>query len=101
MKAFSRESFWKKISGRINLIHNPTLRFLHQLISGMIAPRVEFRTVRVDELQCLFAIMHKIKLALVISMVEHWRTMATRTGKIEITSLVTRIATYNGALEGA
>jgi hypothetical protein len=67
----------------------------------MIAPRVEFRTVRVDELQCLFAIIHKIKLALVISMVEHWHTMATRIGKIEITSLVTRIATYIGALEGA
>jgi hypothetical protein len=78
MKAFSRESFWKKISGRglnptprINLIHNPTLCFLHRLISGMIFPRVEFRTVRVDELQSLFAIIHKIKLAPVISMVEH------------------------------
>jgi hypothetical protein len=66
----------------------------------MIAPRVEFRTVRVDELQCLFAIINKIKLAPVVSMVEHWRTMATRTGKIEITSLVTRIATYLRALAG-
>jgi hypothetical protein len=108
MKAFSRESFWKKISGRglnpaprINLIHNRILCFLHQLISGMIAQRVEFRTVRVDELQCMFAIIHKIKLAPLVSMVEHWRTMATRTGKIEITSLVTRIATYIGSLEGA
>jgi hypothetical protein len=108
MKAFWIESFWKKISGRglnpapqINLIHNPTLRFLHRLISGMIAPRVEFRTVRVDELQYLFAIIHKIKLALVVLMVEHWRTMATRTGKIEITSLVTRVATYIRALVGA
>jgi hypothetical protein len=108
MKAFSRESFWKKNLGRglnpaprINLIHNPTLRFLHWLILGITAPRVEFRTVRVDELQCLFAIIHKIKLAPVISMVEHWRTMATRTDKIEITPLVTRIATYIGALEGA
>jgi hypothetical protein len=78
MKAFSREYFWKNISGRglnpaprINLIHNPTLRFLHQLISGMIAPRVEFRIVRVDELQCLFSIINKIKLAPVVSMVEH------------------------------
>jgi hypothetical protein len=108
MKTFSMESFWKKISRRglnpaprINLIHNLTLRFLHQLISGMIAPRVEFRTVRMDELQCLFAIINKIKLAPIISMVEHWRTMATRTGKIEITSLVTRIATYLGMLVGA
>jgi hypothetical protein len=67
----------------------------------MIAPRVEFRTVRVDELQCLFAIIHKIKLAPVVLMVEHWRTMAIRTGKIEITSLVTRIATYIRALVGA
>jgi hypothetical protein len=55
----------------------------------MIAPRVEFRTVTVDELQCLFAIIHKIKLAPIVSMVEHWCTTATRTGKIEITSLVT------------
>jgi hypothetical protein len=96
MKAFSRESFWKKISGQglnpapwIDLIHNPTLRFLHRLISGMIAPRVEFRMVRVDELQYLFAIINKIKIAPIVSMVEHWRTMATRTGKIELTSLVT------------
>jgi hypothetical protein len=37
----------------------------------MIAPRVEFRTVRVDELQCLFAIIHKIKLVVVVSIVEH------------------------------
>jgi hypothetical protein len=108
MKAFSRESFWKKISGRglnpaprINLIHNPTLRFRHRLILGIIAPRVEFRMVRVDELHCLFAIINKIKLAPVVSMVEHWRTMVTRTGKIEITSLVTQIATYLGALVGA
>jgi hypothetical protein len=89
MKAFSRGSFLKKISGkglnpapRINLIHNPTLRFLHRLTSGMIAPRVEFRTVRVDKLQCLFAIINKIKLAPVVSMVEHWRAMARRTGNI-------------------
>jgi hypothetical protein len=78
MKAFSRKSFWKNISGRglnpaprINMIHNPTLRFLHRLILGKIAPRVEFRTVRVDELQCLFAIIHKIKLVVVVSIVEH------------------------------
>jgi hypothetical protein len=108
MKAFSRESFWKKISGKelnpapqINLIHNPTLCFLHWIMWGMIAPRVEFRMVRVDELQCMFAIINKIKLAPVISMVEHWRTMATRTVKIKITSLVTRIATYLRALAGA
>jgi hypothetical protein len=63
----------------------------------MIAPRVEFRTVRVDELQCLFAIIHKIKLAPVVTMVEHWHTMTTRIGKIEITSLVTWIAKYLGA----
>jgi hypothetical protein len=67
----------------------------------MISPRVEFRTVRVDELQCLFAIVHKIKLAPVVTMVEHWCTMTSRTGKIEITSLVTWIATYLRALEGA
>jgi hypothetical protein len=66
----------------------------------MIAPRVEFRAVRVDELQCLFATINKIKFAHVVSMVEHWRTMATRTGKIEITSLVTRISTYIGSLVG-
>jgi hypothetical protein len=108
MKAFSRESFWKKISGRvlnpaprINLIHNPTLPLLHRLISSMISPRVEFRIVRVDELQCLFAIINNIKLAPIVSMTEHWRTMATRTGKIEITFLVTRIATYIGVLVGA
>jgi hypothetical protein len=78
MKAFSRESFSKKILGKglnpapqINLIHNPTLRFLHRLISGMITPRLEFRTVRVDKLQCMFAIINKIKLALIVSMVEH------------------------------
>jgi hypothetical protein len=67
----------------------------------MIAPRVEFRTVGVDELQCLFANINKIKLAPIISMVEHWRTMGTRTGKIEITSLVTQISTYLGVLAGA
>jgi hypothetical protein len=42
-----------------------------------------------------------IKLAPVVPMVEHWRTMATRTGKIEIISLLTRIATYIRALVGA
>jgi hypothetical protein len=67
----------------------------------MISPRVEFRTVRVDELQGLFAIINKIKIAPIVSIVEHWRTMATRTGKIEITSLVTRIAMYLAVLAGA
>jgi hypothetical protein len=67
----------------------------------MIAPRVEFRTIKVDELQCMFAIINKIKLASVISMVEHWRTMSTRTGKIEIIALVIQIATYIRLLVGA
>jgi hypothetical protein len=49
----------------------------------------------------MFAIINKIKLASVISMVEHWRTMSTRTGKIEITALVIQIATYIRLLVGA
>jgi hypothetical protein len=49
----------------------------------------------------MFAIINKIKLAPVVSMVEHWHTVATRTGKIEITTLVTQISTYLGALAGA
>jgi hypothetical protein len=47
------------------------------------------------------SITNKIKLAPDVTMVEHWRTMAIRTGKIKITSLVTRITTYLGVLVGS
>ena len=108
LSSFSRESFWTRISGqescsapRTNDIHNPTLRFLHKWIAMTIHPRSDTRTVKKEEMLYLYAILKRVKLSPVKSLFEHWRTAAVHVGSVEMTSLVTRIATRMIGIRGA
>ena len=52
-----------------NNIQHPTLRLMHKWLALTCFPRVDVRTVRVDELRILYAMVNKIKIAPVQEMV--------------------------------
>ena len=56
--------------------------------------------MRNDELLILYAMVNKIKISLVQALVKQWLSNFKMTGPIECPSLITRIATCVGALEG-
>ena len=60
----------------------------------------DVRPMRNDELLILYAMVNKIKISLAQALVEQWLSNFKMTGPIECTSLITRIATHIGALEG-
>ena len=76
---YHKESFWHSIS-RLNTYSQPccndtqhlTLRLIHKLLALMRFPREDVRTVRVDELRILYAMVNKIKIAPVQEMVLQW-----------------------------
>jgi hypothetical protein len=67
----------------------------------VVHPRADLRLCLNAELPCLYAMAKKIKFSPVLSMLSHWQRMVTTKCTIDITSLVTRIATYVGALANA
>ena len=64
----------------------------------MCFPKDDVRTVRVDELRILYAMVNKIKITPVQEMVRQWLRNFRMSGPVECTSLVTRIATSLGVL---
>ena len=105
---YDRASWWDSISGEppsgknsITAIHNPTLRFLAKWIAMVVHPRADIRLCLTADVDCLFAMVNKIKYSPVMTMVEVWQRMVTTRATIDITSLVTRLATRIGALDGA
>ena len=64
------------------------LRLMHKWVAITLFPRDDPRPVRNDELILLYA------------MVKQWLTIFRMTGPIECTSLVTRIASNMGILDG-
>lgn len=105
---YDRAVWWNNISGEtvssklsVVSIHNPTLRFLAKWLNMVIHPSHDLRLCNVPELQYLFAMVKKIKLSPVMSMVNHWIKMIKQQGPIEFCSLITRIAIHVGALDGA
>ena len=78
-RGYHNESFWHSISGlnaylqpRCNDIQHPTLRLMHKWLALTCFPREDVRTVRVDELRILYAMVNKIKIAPVQEMVRQW-----------------------------
>ena len=63
-------------------------------------PRDDVRPVRNDELLILYVMVNKIKISPAQAFVMQWLSNFKMTGPIECTSLITRIATRIGALEG-
>ena len=109
LKGFSRHKFWGEILGQVVVgkfsplnanIQRPTLRFMHRWIAMTLFPSQDIRCVRNDELKLLYAIVKKIKVAPVKEMFNHWFETFKVSTLISYTSLVTRIATNIGVLEG-
>ena len=63
-------------------------------------PSQDTRVVRVNEMRLLYAARMKIKVAPVQEIVRHWLDIIKTTTPISLTSLITRVATAIGALEG-
>jgi len=63
-------------------------------------PRDDSQTVRNDELMILYAMDNNIRVSPAKAVAKHWLMNFRMMGPIECTSLVTRIATRIGALEG-
>ncbi|RLM70255.1 hypothetical protein C2845_PM17G08070 [Panicum miliaceum] len=105
---YDRTTWWNKYSeepvsskNSIVPIHHPTLRMLAKWIAMVVHPRSDLRLCSLPELQYLFAMAKKIKLSLVMSMLAHWQKMIAGRCPIDITTLVTRIATHVKALDNA
>ena len=105
---YNRAAWWDSITGEpssgknsITVIQNPTLRFLAKWIAMVVHPRADLRLCLLPDLECLYAMVKKIRFSPVMSMLDDWQRLVTGRATIDITSLVTRIATHVGALQGA
>lgn len=101
---YDRTTWWNEISedpwsskNSIVSIHTPTLRMLAKWICMVVHPRSNLRLCSLPELQCLFTMVWKIKFSPILSMATDWQKMIPGKSPIDITSLVTRIATYVNA----
>ena len=82
-------------------IHNPTLRFLAKWLAMVVHSCTDLHLCSLPELQCLYAMANKIRFSPVRSMLSHWQKMIMAKGPIDITPLVTRVARYVKAMDGA
>ena len=72
---------------------------MHKWLAITLFPRDDV-PVRNDELLILYAMVNKIKISPTQALVKQWLLNFKMTGPTECTSLITRIATHVGALEG-
>jgi hypothetical protein len=73
---------------------------MHRWIAMTLFTSQDIRWVRTTELKLIYAVVKKIKVAPVKEMLHHWLDTIRASTAITCTSLVTRIATSVGALEG-
>jgi hypothetical protein len=97
MRNFNKVEFSDTISRkstrhRFSDIHNPSLRFLHRLMSFTLFPVVELHSVATLELKCPFAMVNRIKYTPVADIVDYFKNVHKILGLIECTSMVSRIA---------
>jgi hypothetical protein len=105
---YDRSSWWSLISNEpvssknsIVSIHNPTLRFLDKWLAMVVHSHTDLRLCSLPELQCLYAMANKIRFSPIRSMLAHWQKMISGRSPIDITPLVTRVARYVKAMDGA
>ena len=89
-----------KFAPRCNDIQNPTLRLMHKWVVITLFPSDDPRPVRNDELMILYAMVNKIRISPAQAMVKQWLTNFWMMDPIECSSLVTRIASNKGILDG-
>ena len=69
--------------------------------NNIVSPAcTDLRLCSLPKLQCLYAMVNKIRFLPVRSMLAHWQKMITGKSPIDITPLVTRVARYVKAMEG-
>ena len=73
---------------------------MHRWIAMTLFARQDIRFVYLAELQILYVMLKKIKIAHVKEMLKHWLETFKASTSISYTSLVTRIAADIGALDG-
>src|SRR6185312_13465349 len=89
---YDHSSWWSEISNEpvssknnIVSIHNPTLRFLAKWLAMVVHSRTVLRLCSLPELQCLYAMVNKIRFSPIRSMLAHWQKMITGRSPIDIT----------------
>ena len=86
---------------RTNDIHHPTLQFMHKWLGFTLFPRPDIRTVRIDDLKLLYALVKRRNVSPIKFMMHQWKEVFTLTGDVEYSSLFTRIAQNLGLLNNA
>jgi hypothetical protein len=80
MRNFNKVELSDAISGkstrlRFSDIHNPSLRFLHSLMSFTLFPIMELHSVATPKLKCLYAMVNKIKYTHVADIVDYFKNV--------------------------
>jgi len=108
IEGFDRVDFWKEISDkdsstqpRTSEIHNPTLRFMHRWLAMTLFPRNDLRTVRVEEMKIMYAMLNRTHISPIIGMMDYWLGTFQRDEYVECTSLITRLTRNMGLLDRA
>ena len=81
-------------------IQYPTWRLMHRWIAMTLFPRQDIRFVHNIELQLLYTMIKKTKVAPMKDMFKYWLDLFKTSTYVSCTSLITRIATSIGSLDG-
>ena len=99
-KKFLDQNVVGKFQPRNMDIQHPTLRLMHRWITMTLFSRQDIRVVHNTEMQILYAMIKKIKIAPVKEIFKHWLDILKLfSTSILCTSLITRIATGVGAMK--
>ena len=74
---------------------------MHKWLGMTMFPRSDTRTMRIDELKLMYAMVKRRKISPVKFMMNQWFEVFTLVGDVECSSLVTRIAQNLGLLNDA
>jgi hypothetical protein len=88
MRNFNKVDFSDAISEnftrlRFSDIHNPSIRFLHRWMSFKLFPMVELRSVATPELNCLLAMVNRIKYTPITDIVDYLKNVHKMSRPIE------------------
>jgi hypothetical protein len=72
---------------------------MHKWLGMTLFPREDTRVVRIEDLKLMFAMIKCTKVSPVQFMIVHWLGIFKQKGKIEYSSLATRIANKLGLME--
>jgi hypothetical protein len=74
---------------------------MHKWLGMTLFPREDTRIVRIEDLKLMFAMIKRRKVSPVQFMIVHWLGIFKRKGKIEYSSLITRIPNKLGLMENS